>query len=460
MPNITRRTFMPLLAAVPAALRALADTPDWVPLFDGRSLAGWKAHENTRSFRVVDGQIVAQGPRSTLFYTGPLRGADFKNFEFSLEAMLGPGARSSIRFHTAPHAPGTGLEILLANDFRGPNGYVENRRTGSLFGLRNVYKPFVKDSEWFRIHLLVRQKQVQVRLNDMVVVDYIQPDPPFIADSDHPRVLSHGTFALEAYGPESAACFRNIQVRPLPDDIAQLSDEKPQVDEVYKDIIRLSNTNIPLVDSHAHLKGGLTIERAMANSHRVGIFYGVAINGGIQQAVKDDAGLRDYVNSMKGQPCSVALQCEGREWRSCFSPQAVALFDYIFTDSMTFSDDTGKRMRTWIPEEIGVIHDPQAFMDMLVNRIEQILREPLDIYANPTYIPDQIGAQYDELWTQPRMQRVIDAALKNNVAIEINNRRKIPTKNSSCWPRPTAAHSPSAPTTAKPNRAASSTPCR
>lgn len=432
MSNITRRTFMPLLAAAPAGLRAFADAPDWMPLFDGRSLRGWKAQGNARSFRAIDGQLVAQGPRARLFYAGPRGRADFKNFELTVEAMLETGARSSLRFHTAPHAPETGLEILLANHFRGPDGYVENRRTGSLFGLRNVYKPFVKDGEWFRIHLAVRQKQVQVRLQcaygDMLVVDYIEPDPPFIADAQSPRVLSHGTFALESYGAESAAHFRNLQVRPLPDDVAQLSDDKPVVDEVYKDIIRLSNTNIPLVDSHAHLKGGLTVEQAMTNSHRVGIFYGVAINGGIQQTVKDDAGLRAYVDSMKGEPCYVALQCEGREWRSCFTPQAVALFDYIFTDAMTFSDDTGKRMRTWMPEEVGVIHDPQAFMDMLVNRIERILTEPVDIYANPTYIPDQIGAQYDELWTEPRMQRVINAALKNNVAIEINNRRRIPSK--------------------------------
>lgn len=433
MSNLTRRTFMPLLAAAPAALRAFAaDSAGWTPLFDGRSLNGWKTRENAHSFRIADGQIVAQGPRASLFYAGPVSSADFKNFELSVEAMLEPGARSSIRFHTAPHAPETGLAILLANHYRGPNGYVENRKTGSLFGLRNVYKPFVKDGEWFRIHLAVRQKQVQVRLEcdygNMVVVDYIEPDPPFIADPAHPRLLGHGTFALEACGPESAAHFRNIQVRPLPDGIAQPSAYKPVVDEVYKEIVRLSNTNIPLVDSHAHLKGGLTIEQAMANSHRVGIFYGVAINGGIQQTVKSDAGLRGYVDSMKGEPCYVALQCEGREWRSCFTPQAVALFDYIFTDSMTFTDDTGKRMRTWMPEEVGVIHDPQAFMDMLVRRIEQILTEPVDIYANPTYIPDQIGAQYDELWTEPRMKRVIEAALKNNVAIEINNRRRIPSK--------------------------------
>ena len=41
------------------------------PLFDGKSLAGWKANENAQSWKVVDGQIVCHGPRSHLFYIGP-----------------------------------------------------------------------------------------------------------------------------------------------------------------------------------------------------------------------------------------------------------------------------------------------------------------------------------------------------------------------------------------------------
>jgi histidinol phosphatase-like PHP family hydrolase len=55
------------------------------------------------------------------------------------------------------------------------------------------------------------------------------------------------------------------------------------------------------------------------------------------------------------------------------------------------------------------------------------MREPIDIYANATYIPDQIAAEYDALWTPERMKKVIDAAIENDVAIEINNRYKIPS---------------------------------
>jgi hypothetical protein len=110
-----------------------------------------------------------------------------------------------------------------------------------------------------------------------------------------------------------------------------------------------------------------------------------------------------------------------------FSREAVARFDYVFTDSMTWSDDSGKRMRLWIPEEVGAIQDKQAFMDLLVNRTVGILNnEPIDIYVNPTFIPDQIQSEYDQLWTPERIGKVVEAAKKNDIAIEINNRYRIP----------------------------------
>ena len=131
---------------------------------------------------------------------------------------------------------------------------------------------------------------------------------------------------------------------------------------------------------------------------------------------------------MKGQPAFIGLQGEGREWVTLFSREVIAKFDYIFTDCMTFSDDRGKRMRLWIPEEVGEIPDPEQFMEMLVSRIVGILNhEPIDIHANPTFLPPALAPDYDRLWTPERMQRVIEAAKANDVAIEINNRYRIPS---------------------------------
>lgn len=49
-------------------------------------------------------------------------------------------------------------------------------------------------------------------------------------------------------------------------------------------------------------------------------------------------------------------------------------------------------------------------MEMLVQRIETILTtEPIDIYVNPTYLPEIIAADCEKLWTEERMRRVIEA---------------------------------------------------
>jgi len=431
MPTLTRRDLIALLLAAPAAAYAFSDdSADWIPLFDGKSLDGWKPNEHADSFKVVDGQIMVHGERTHLFYVGSVRNADFKNFEMSADVMTRPGANSGIYFHTAYQPsgwPAAGFEVQVANTHQGANGYKERKKTGSLYAVRNVYKQLVNDNEWFRMNILVRGKQVQIRLNDMLVVDYVEPDQPFRADPNFQRVINHGTLALQGHDPGSTTYFKNIRVRPLADNIAPISTERPEVDEIYRDIIRLGTENYPLVDYHVHLKGGLTIEQALANSRRLGINYGIAINCGLGFPVHSDDSVRDYLKTMEGQPCFVALQGEGREWMTLASPESVARFDYCFTDAMTFTDDNGKRMRLWINEDVGDIKDKQAFMEMYVKRIVGVMHEPIDIYANATFLPDQIAGEYDALWTPERMSKVIDATVKNDVAIEINNRYKIPS---------------------------------
>ena len=50
----------------------------------------------------------------------------------------------------------------------------------------------------------------------------------------------------------------------------------------------------------------------------------------------------------------------------------------------------------------------------------RVLAEPITILANPTYLPKPVEHLYDQLWTDQRMETIIDAAIKNNVALEIN----------------------------------------
>jgi hypothetical protein len=192
-------------------------------------------------------------------------------------------------------------------------------------------------------------------------------------------------------------------------------------------IRQLTEQGFPVVDYHAHLKGGLTLDGLLAHGKQTGIRYGVAPNCGVGFPITTDEGIHAFIKSMRGKGVLLGMQAEGREWVAMFSKEAVAQFDYVFSDAMTFTDHRGKRVRLWIKEEVDV-PDKQAFMDMYVAKIVGVLdNEPIDIYVNPTFLPDAIAKDYDALWTKPRMEKVIDAAVRNGVAIEINARYRLPS---------------------------------
>jgi hypothetical protein len=189
----------------------------------------------------------------------------------------------------------------------------------------------------------------------------------------------------------------------------------------------LKKKGFPMVDYHAHLKGGLTMEGLLQHAKNTGLTYGVAANCGIGFPIDNDTAVLEYYNSLEGYPVYKGLQGEGREWVTLVSMENVKKFDYVFTDGMTFTDDAGNRMRLWMANEVKM-GDKQVFMDLLVSRITKILTtEPINIYVNPTFLPSVISKEYDALWTNERMDKVIAAAVKSGVAIEINSRYKLPS---------------------------------
>ncbi len=404
-----------------AAASAVRAADEWVPLFDGKSLNGWKPNENPGSWKVENGTLVAGGPRSHLYYTA----REFRNFELKADVMTTRGANSGIYFHSAMVEKGwptqKGFEVQVNNTHVGEGTYRERKKTGSLYGVRNVYKAMARDNEWFEMHIAVRGPQVQISVNGTLVVDWVEPSN---WTGNH---VDRGLFALQCHDPGSKVSYRNIRVKALPDSLP--GPARPVADDIDRELVRLGAANYPVVDYHVHLKGGWTLEQALAQSRRTGIQYGIAVNCGLGFPISSDGPALDFLASMKGQPVFVALQGEGREWPTLVSKETIAKFDYVFTDSMTWTDDAGKRMRLWMPNEVGEITDAQKFMDMLVDRTVGILtKEPIDIYVNPTYLPDAIAAQYDSLWTPERMDRVVEAAAKSGVAMEINCRRNLPSK--------------------------------
>ena len=189
-----------------------------------------------------------------------------------------------------------------------------------------------------------------------------------------------------------------------------------------------NNEPFPITDLHIHLKGDFSIEDAIKKSEAENINYGLAINCGLKFPVHQDSQIDSVLQTLKDYPqFLIAMQAEGREWVNLFSKESIGKFDYAFTDGMTFTDAKGRRNRLWIREETWIDNEDE-FMDYLVNTIVKILNEePINIYVNPTFLPEQMADRYDSFWTPERMDKVIDAAKSNKIAIEINNRYKIPS---------------------------------
>ncbi len=401
---MVRRIFLSVLIACLASITnqpAFGNDGDdgWISLFDGRTLSGWKASENKSTFGVRDGMIVAQGRRSHLYYVGPVEDANFRDFEFKADVMTKPGANSGMYFHTEYRETGwprRGYEVQVNNT------HSDWRKTGSLYGIKDIRKSPAKDNEWFTQHIIVDGRQVTVIVNGRTVLEYTVAEAASAGRGS--RSLSSGTFALQGHDPGSTVYYKNIMVRPLP------------------------RPDFPMVDYHVHLKGGLTLEEAIENAEARGVRMGIAENCGVGFKVTNDEKLRPFLQLLQDKPVYKAMQGEGREWPTLFSPEMIAKFDYVFTDAMTFTDKRGKRIRLWIRKEVQ-IDDKQDFMDMYVDKIVAVLNnEPIDIYVNPTFLPAFIADEYDGLWTPERMDRVIKAAVKNDVAIEINARYRIPSK--------------------------------
>ena len=186
---------------------------DWQTLFDGKTLTGWRASEVPGSFRVQDGAIVVRGPRSHLFYVGPVEWHDFRNFELQLDVMTKPGANSGVYFHTAWQDegwPAKGYEVQVNNSQSDP------KRTAGLYAVEDNFKAPAKDDVWFTLRIRVEGQRARTFVDDKPIIDYTQPEKPERPADMRGRLLSSGTFALQAHDPGSEVHYRNIKVRVLP----------------------------------------------------------------------------------------------------------------------------------------------------------------------------------------------------------------------------------------------------
>lgn len=380
-------------------------------LFQGDNINQWSSQGQV----AIDNQNLVLNDNSSI----TLKKGNFTNFEFNITLRTVNNGKGLIAFHT--DKDGTkGYKVAIQNDNDYPEWWT---KTGSLLAVRNLTKSTVPNDEWFDMQIRVQGKAITVTVNGAPVVEYIEPAQPYRTPENAKQLLSKGTFSIQS--TEGKIEIQSISLTPLNDkEIPLLTEEA--IDETTDQIIRLHQENFPVLDYHVHLKG-MTAEQAAIRSRKLGINYALAPNCGIGFPITNDNEVLEYLTTMMGQPFIQAMQGEGREWPETFSKEVRDMFDYVFTDAMTFIDTKGRRTRLWIPEEVFVENE-ELYMDLIVQKIVDVMQEPMDVYVNPTFLPDVMNDRYDAFWTEERMDKVIAAMVATGKVLEINNRYEIPNQ--------------------------------
>lgn len=356
-----RLFLFPLITALVAAMPATADD-GWVSLFDGKTLNGWKASENPGSPQVRDGAIVAEGKRAHLFYVGDDGRAEFENFELELEIKTEPGANSGVYFHTKWQDsgwPGAGFESQV-NNTQPPfkeQDYRENKKTASLYGIRNLYKAMAQDGEWFTVNIKVARPRVEIRLNGRLVTAYTEPANP-VLPTPGPKLnlLGKGTFALQCHDEDSRAYYRNIRVRRLPPG-EDASVVKPVFSEQDLRRLALGKDNFPIVNLRVRLGDALTLEQLLALRLETGIGAGIVTESG---ELTDDAAVASFTALCRDQPVHAGLLAVERGWTKRLPPTTRARFDYIIgqvAPATTAAQWTDEAVRIIESEPVDILAD-------------------------------------------------------------------------------------------------------
>ncbi|MCR5165221.1 MAG: hypothetical protein K6C40_14495 [Thermoguttaceae bacterium] len=187
-----------------------------------------------------------------------------------------------------------------------------------------------------------------------------------------------------------------------------------------------------LTDYHIHLRLGTTCVKAIERQEATGIQSGILENSGREWPLFDDASLLAFIRynrkimAEKGVKLPIGMQVNDRDWFTYFSPDVLKQLDYVLADTMIMDDENGQPVRLWRADTY-VITDEEAWMERYFRHTMQILDEPITILANPTYLPAQLADRYDHFWTEERMKAVIDRAVKNGVALEIQAKSTFPS---------------------------------
>lgn len=181
--------------------------PQWVQLFNGKDLGGWKKQGNEK-WVVEDGTIYGEGVSKEYGYLATER--EYRDFHLSLRFQCEADGNSGVYLHTrfegdtATHVGGRQIEI----------DRTIGRHTGGIYGdgrgwivwpaaeLETVIRP----TGWNDLLIMVEGNRYRTYLNGVQMIDFTYPNP----------VNTDGVIALQLHsGGQGRMRFKDIWIRDV-----------------------------------------------------------------------------------------------------------------------------------------------------------------------------------------------------------------------------------------------------
>jgi hypothetical protein len=194
------------------------DESDFVQLFDGRSLAGWRLVGGVGPGYVVEnGTIVCPPDGGGNLFTEKA----YANFVLRFEFKTEPGGNNGIgiRAPLAGQASSQGMEIQILDDGHAKyKGAIRpEQHHGSIYDVIPARTGFLKPAgEWNAEEISANGRRIRVTLNAVIILDadldtvreplVLARHPGLARPSGHIGLLGHG----------SLVAFRNLRIRTLP----------------------------------------------------------------------------------------------------------------------------------------------------------------------------------------------------------------------------------------------------
>jgi len=196
-----------------------AAEPGFVPLFNGKDLAGWKLVRGRGTGYIVEnGVIVCPEDGGGNLFTEK----EYSDFVLRLDWRLWDGGNNGvgIRSPLEGDAAYVGMEIQILDEtsdkYKKAPGLKPTQMTGSVYDVFAAKPGHVKrDGVWNKYEIEAKGRRIKVTLNDVVISDVdldsvkdpevLKKHPGLARKSGHIGFLGHGT-RVE---------FRNIRVREL-----------------------------------------------------------------------------------------------------------------------------------------------------------------------------------------------------------------------------------------------------